>query len=232
MKSIEHYYREAGEWGDDQYESLRVSRNRMWVFAVICLFVAGGAVVAVAALAPLKEIEPYVIEVNNISGRVTVNQSLKDKVAYTAENLVSEHFISKYIRECEGFDHKYKNDWYRNCQLMSGEKVASRYIDFMTNNPASPNKVLREGETREVFIKSIVKLNDYAVHVRFSTTDYLKGIKNPIVKDWAAVLDFSWGKKLVDQEDSQYRYINPLGFYVTKYRKDQELIKGRPGDAS
>ena len=104
---------------------------------------------------------------------------------------------------------------------MSSTGVSDEYVEYMKNDPRSPYKTLDEKEHDDVYIIDMNHLNESSVLVHVDLTAYRKNAK-PKRTRWAIVMDFEWKGIPTDNE---YRYFNPAGFSVTRYRKDQMLIE-------
>src|ERR687892_2444097 len=91
------------QWHQDLYGSAVVSRNRWFVLGVVALIVATLEAGALMALAPLKAVEPYVIQVDNDTGMTTVLEPLKEK-SLSENEAVTKFFIVKYVVARETYD--------------------------------------------------------------------------------------------------------------------------------
>ena len=92
---VAEYFEAARGWDFDRAQAERRSARRAWVIAAVATAVALTAVVAVAALTPLKSVQPFVIRVDNATGVVDVVPVLKGKVAES--EAVTRYLITQYV---------------------------------------------------------------------------------------------------------------------------------------
>ena len=71
-------FRDARRWDEDRLASALRSRRLAWATAGVAGGLAVVAVGAVALLAPLKTVEPFVVRVDRVSGAVDVMRGLSD----------------------------------------------------------------------------------------------------------------------------------------------------------
>jgi len=96
---VVEYFAAARGWDFDRVQAERRSARRAWVIAAVATTVALAAVVAVAALTPMKSVEPFVIRVDNATGVVDVVPVLKGKSAES--EAVTRYLIPQYVIDRE-----------------------------------------------------------------------------------------------------------------------------------
>ena len=140
-KDFEAYLREARSWETDKLQQLERSRTIAWRVAVGSAVLATAAVLALAALTPLKRVEPFVIRVDNSTGIVDVVQTLKDGNT-TYDEAMNKYFTQWYVRYREGYSKELAPDYYTNVGLMSVGLEQQKYFEFFNpKNPLSPLNV-------------------------------------------------------------------------------------------
>jgi type IV secretion system protein VirB8 len=87
-------------------------------------------------------------------------------------------------------------------------------------NPTSPIASLPPGTTIDVEIRSVSSLNENTAFVRFTTTQ-MDGGGQKLAQGWIATINFRYTDADMSAAD---RLVNPLGFQVTRYRKDAETL--------
>ncbi len=97
------YYKAGATWEDDTHRSLRRSRTLAWIVSGVSAVVAVLSLLTLVLILPLKQFEPYVIEVDKTTGYLEIARALKpgdlsQNEAVTAANLV------RYIRARETYD--------------------------------------------------------------------------------------------------------------------------------
>ncbi len=227
MASLDEYFKQANDWGYDLHEANRKWNKRYFILLCLAFLISFTAVLGVVSLAHINKTEPYVVEVNSATAQVNVISPTNFKNYKAAKPLVSM-FIAKYLNECIGFNHKYYKEWAINCQLFSGKEVSAEYVDLLFNSPKSPVILFKKGDTRTVFIHSIIPKgkDKKAVLIDYSTTDKIKGKIDKVVQ-WTGVIEYGFGKKIIDEDEHKFYYINPLGFYIKSFVKNQKFIKAR-----
>lgn len=213
----ERYYQAGATWEDDMHRSLRRSRTLAWLVSGVASVVAGLSLLTLVLILPLKQFEPYVIEVDKTTGYLEVARALKpgdlsQNEAVTAANLV------RYIRARETYDAREIKQNYDLAQLYS-TGTASRDLTwaYTPSNAQSLDKLYGRNVTISVDVKSVSLLNSTTASVRFSTTTRREN--SSTTDNWVAVVKFRYTTTPIKNE---WRFDNPLGFQVIEYRRDQE----------
>jgi len=181
--------------------------------------VAIAASAAVAALAPLKSVEPYVVRVNQTTGSVDVMTGLTGERGVTYNEAVSKSFLAQYVRAREGYLPPAAQENFQFVTILSTPDEQQRWADlYRATNPQSPQILVGPDGSTTVTIRNITFINDKVANVRFSKTVRLgQEVK---VTDWIATLTFAYTKAPMLESD---RIRNPLGFQVDSYRADPEI---------
>ena len=110
---------------------------------------------------------------------------------------------------------------YQAVELMSlGTEERLFHQLIASTNPASPIVLYGREARRTIRIKSIAFLNDRTAQIRFTAT-VQRSSSLPSSSDWIATVAFKFGP--VSSLEAE-RLVNPLGFSVTHYRIDQEVL--------
>ena len=91
------------------------------------------------------------------------------------------------------------------------------------NNPQSPLKTLNQGDTVSINVRSVSLIADGAGIVRFTATRTPVGAASGQTANYVAAISFGFNGRPLRPAD---RYENPLGFQVTRYRRDAEGFVG------
>lgn len=219
-ENFEAYLKEARTWETDKVQESEKSKKVAWRVAIASGAVAFMAVAAVAAMMPLKKVEPYVIRVDNSTGIVDVVEALTDgKTNY--DEAMNKYFTQWYVRYREGYSKELAEDYYYNVGLMSGTQEQQKYFQFFNpKNPLSPLNVFGAYAKVKVSIKSTSFINPTIALVRY-TKEIERGLDKPIITHWAATITFRYTKAPMSEKD---RGINPLGFQVVEYRNDPDAL--------
>ncbi|MBE0703367.1 MAG: type IV secretion system protein [Afipia sp.] len=211
------YYKAGATWEDDTHRSLRRSRTFAWIVSGVSATVAVLSLLTLVLILPLKQFEPYVVEVDKTTGYLEIARALKpgdlsQNEAVTAANLV------RYIRARETYDVREIKQNYDLAQLYS-TAAASKDLTWLytPSNPQSLDKIYGRNVSISVKVKSVSLLNRNTASVRFSTTT--RRDNTSTTDNWVAVVKFRYTSTPMKNE---WRFDNPLGFQVTDYRRDQE----------
>jgi type IV secretion system protein VirB8 len=211
---------EARDWYADRYQCVYVSRNRWLVTAVLALSLAALQAMCLVCLIPLKTVVPFLIREES-SGAVSEVVPLKGERSITLDESLQKYFLAKYVIARETYDAADLAENYHAVALMSDPDVARDFNQSIaSSNPHSPMAVYGLRAKRTLRIKSISFLNDHLAQVRLTAAEQ-KGSGNAVESQWVALAGFRFGA--APGLDSE-RWINPLGFYVTHYRIDQEVV--------
>ena len=217
---FEQYLSEAKSWETDKVKALEQSKKVAWRIASGAGAIAFASVFAVAALVPLKEVEPYVIRVDNSTGIVDVAAAMKDgKTNY--EESINKYFTQWYVRYREGYSKELAEEYYANVGIMSVGLEQQKYYEFFNpKNPLSPLNVFGPYAKVKIGIKSTSFIKPNVALVRY-TKSIERGLDKPQITHWAATITFRYSGAPMKQSD---RNINPLGFQVVEYRNDPDAL--------
>lgn len=211
----------AASWATSVTEDLERSSRRAWTVAIIAAIVALLEAVALVFLVPLKTVEPYTLLVDRQTGNVEALAPLDAQVV-TSDAALTRSFLVQYVIARESFAMPSLQEDYRKVSLWSDGKVREAYQRSMNAaNPASPLSALPKGAAIRTEVKSVSNLAEGRALVRFQTTRIDQGAAPQSPEHWAAIVNYSFSKAEMSEAD---RYVNPLGFQVTSYRRDSETI--------
>jgi type IV secretion system protein VirB8 len=226
--SRQTYYAQADTWAHDIHGSLRASRKVAWFVAAGACLVAVLEGFALASLAPLKTVVPYTITVDKQTGFVETASGLKPG-PLSQDLAVTDAFLAQYVLARETFDANDIQANYRKVAMWTVGGARDAYIrEMAVNNPQSPERVNPPGTVVQTTIKSISLLSPSTALVRFQTEQRYQDGPGEI-RPYAAVVAFKYTGAPMRMED---RFINPLGFEVTSYRRDQETAAALPAPAA
>lgn len=218
---LEAYYEQAQSWSADREAELRGSRKLAWIVAGAACLIAVLEAVALVLLTPLKTAVPYMLMVDRQTGNVQTLDPL-DKSRVAPDAALTRSFLAQYVVARESYSAPALKSDYRKVALWSAEEARSQYIARMqSSNPASPLNTLPRGAQLEVQLESISALGPDTAMVRFTTQRSDGGGMGQPVQRWAAVLTYRFTDKGMSAAD---RLDNPLGFQVTRYRRDPEAL--------
>lgn len=214
-----------------QKDRMKEQRIIMWVgvgFGAVGIVAAGAMAVAIAIMMPLKEVKPYISEVDQVTGVANVISAIgDDKIKLTYQNLMDASNLQNFVINRESYDWNSIQNSLDKVKLQSSNGVYEAMRRFIVESPNSPLQILAKDKIMKVGVVSrpIVNSDTGVATVRFYkavTDDSGKVIQGYPVTHWQATITFDYNHKLSSDEDILN---NPLGFNVTSYRVDQEAQK-------
>jgi len=213
------YFDEAKSWNADRVRAAERSRRFAWIVAGAAGLIAAVSVAAVACLAPLKTVEPYVVRVDRATGDVDVLTALKSSRPITYDEAVTKHFLAQYVRARESWLAPAAEANFRQVSIMSTPAEQERWASaFAPSNPASPQVVYGATGEAQVSIRAISFVANGVANVRFHRTIQMG--QQAVDSDWIATVAYVYTRAPMGEGD---RLLNPLGFQVTSYRADPEV---------
>ncbi|WP_426702141.1 virB8 family protein [Rhodanobacter sp. Col0626] len=216
----------------------RSERRAWWVaFTAIgmALILAGGYYY----MLPLKQKVPYLIMADAYTGTATV-ASLDGDFAMrgiTTREAVNRSNVAHFMLARESYDWALVNlrDW-KTVQTMASPAVKAEYTAmFVSNNP--DGWVKQYGKDRSIRVKLLsIQLigggpgvTPRGATVRFQRSLFNKSNGTTLPLDnKIATIEFTYKENL--EMDDQNRIENPLGFWVTSYRVDDDYATAPPAE--
>lgn len=221
MTEHDKYYASALSWADERVVAERRMRKLAWTVAGVSAAIALLLALTLLLLVPLKTVQPYVITVDRQSGSVEMATTLA-KGKLTENEAVVQSQLANYVRVRETFDASDLQTNYRRVQLLSAGPVRSAYVAQMAaGNPASPLRALSPGDTVAIKIKSVSLVGPGSALVRYDAIRTLAGGRAAGATGYVSAMSYGFSGAALRTED---RFDNPLGFQVTRYRRDAEGI--------
>lgn len=208
-------------WAHSVTDDLERSNRRAWTVAIIASLIALVLAIAIAVMLPLKTVEPYTILVDRQTGNVEKLASLDEKMV-AADTALTRSFLVQYVTARESFSQDTLAEDYRKVGLFSDAVTGSEYARAMdAGNPTSPLAYLPARATIKTEVKSVSSLAEGRAMVRFVTTRRDAGAIAQTPQHWVAIINYGYSAAGMSEAD---RYLNPLGFQVTGYRRDAETL--------
>lgn len=211
----------AASWATSVTDDLKRSNRVAWAVAIIAALIALLEALALVFLVPLKTVEPYTLLVDRQTGNVETLAPL-DAQVIAPDAALTRSFLVQYVIARESFTNATLQDDYRKVSLWSHRPVAERYQALMAlNSSQSPLSYLQGGSSIRTEVKSVSALAEDRSMIRFATTivDARGNAQDP--QHWVAIVGHTFTSAAMSEAD---RYLNPLGFQVTSYRRDPETL--------
>lgn len=231
------YFAEARAWEDDVSARTARSERTAWRVAAGSSLIAVLSVCALAAVAPLKTVEPFVIRVDNNTGVTDVISTLTEtdgEIKEGAQDALDKYWIGEYIRRREGYVWDAREYDRETVGLLSGYAVQQEYAAFTDpdKNPNAPVSLYGENAVVRARVNSISFVGEEkgegGERRKTAMARYVKTITRPgslpVASHWTATVVFSYSDAAMD---ASARARNPLGFQTIAYRNDQENVGGR-----
>lgn len=216
---LKAYFAEAASWDHDRLIASNRSRRLAWIVASVASGLAITGVVAVAMLAPLKTVAPYVITVDKATGASEITSPMSRDTPATYNEAVTKYFLADYVRNREGWIPQARQEFFEGVLAMSSRDEQARWTAFYAkDNPKSPQSVFTDLDTVFIAIKSVTFVSKNVAQVRFTKTLQRGGSST----DTPAIATVTFDTTDTPTTEQQ-RFKNPLGLEVQSYRADLEV---------
>ena len=208
-------------WAWSVTDAAERSARRAWLVAAVAAVIAVLEGIALVWLMPLKTVEPYTLLVDRQTGHVEALAPL-DASMIAPDAALTRSFLVQYVIARESFYPESLQEDYRKISLWTGGEERQRYIERMqANNPESPLAYMPRGGTIRVEVRSVSSLGASRSMVRYTTVRTDPGGAPQPPEYWASIVDYGFSNAAMSEAD---RLVNPLGFQVTRYRRDTERL--------
>lgn len=219
--ALADYYENAESWAEDRHQDGERGRKIAWIVAGVAGAIALIEAIALVILLPLKQIEPYAVLVDRQTGFIQPLSLSKDQSIVPDQALVHS-MLAQYVTAREGFNIAALKEDYRKVALWSGGTARSQYIAGMqASNPSSPLASLPRTAVLAAEVRSISPLAADTALVRFAVLRTDQGGVPVQQGFWAAVVRYRFSSAGMSAES---RLVNPLGFQVTSYNRNAEIV--------
>ncbi|MCE2891505.1 MAG: hypothetical protein LW848_10350 [Hyphomonadaceae bacterium] len=224
-----HYYEASSTWAQDTHATLRRSQRTAWIVAGIAVGIAAIQAVALVVLVPLKQTMPYTITVDRETGYVQTTRGVNLGTLSETE-AVAQSFVVQYVLARETFDAADYREQYRKTLAWSQGAAETDYLrDWDKSNPNGIQSRVSPNTRIQVTVKSVTILGPRSAMIRFDTERSESGGGAGMRQPWVASVVYSFSGKPINEQD---RYLNPLGFQISSYRRDAETTQPVPMPAS
>jgi type IV secretion system protein VirB8 len=217
----------------------RRSERRAWRVAFSAVAMALILASGYFYMLPLKEKVPYIVMADAYTGTSTVARLTEDMShrRISSSEAINRSNVAHFVMARESYDLAMLNlhDW-ATVQTMSSPGVKAAYASlYSSTSPDSLYKTYGKDRAIRVKLLSIVLIGgDHGVTpkgatVRFQRSLYDKqtGASHPM-DNKIATMAFTYKTNL--EMDDQSRIENPLGFWVTDYRVDNDYASSAPDE--
>jgi type IV secretion system protein VirB8 len=217
---LRSYYQHGEIWEQEIVKRAKRSRTLAWLVTAMLGAVTLLSLTALVMLVPLKQFEPYIVEVDKNTGYIEVKSGLTRPASLTEQQAITQANIVRFVRAREGYDPFAIEDNFALAALLSTGNAAQALEDlFSAANPKNPAKIYGKTTRVTTQIASVTFPNASTGIVRFSTTR--RTDTDTAIDHWIAVVRYRYTDTPIPNE---WRFENPLGFQVYDYRRDQETV--------
>lgn len=227
---LQGYFREAQSWDADRSARLRRSTTAAWWVAGAGWMCAVAGAAAIVILTPLKQIEPFVVRVDNSTGIVDVVPVYAGGAA--PEEAVTRYFVAHYLTVCERFNFATAESDYEECGAFhSAQRNQAWYAQWTATNPASPLNVHKDGSSVRVQVKSVSFFTRASGLADLAQVRYLKALRQggggeETYSHWVATIQYAYADPAKDPKTRRW---NPLGFKIVDFRTEPEAMVEKTG---
>jgi type IV secretion system protein VirB8 len=209
------------DWELSLAEIQQRSERRAWRIAACALAIAGLSSASLVLVIPIKQVIPYLITVDRVSGQNEL-VSLAANQPASLRIIEAKYWVGQYVRTRERIDRSWMETDFSSVIRWSGRAEARNYAAAIAAMLASERQGKHTPETR-VDILSIGLIDDTHAVVRFLRSALPVNDSAPApASRGTATLVFAIQPMLVGKERDLID--NPLGFRVESYRVDNDLI--------
>ena len=215
------YIADATRWEEEIYHERDVQARRWRLMTFILAGVVLVMALGFAAMMPLKEFRPYVITMDERTGRAEATL-IAQSGPLTQDEAVIRSLIGQYVIQRETYDLYDGQQRYDNVVEMSVTQALGSYRDlWRSENPDYPYALYGDDAKITIQITAISLLNQNTANVQYTKT-LTQGGRNPEQEDFVAIVGFDF----IARETGLAGVIrNPLGFVVKSWRADR-VYKG------
>lgn len=215
----------------------RRSERRAWGVAFTAVALALILAAGWFYMLPLKQKVPYLVMADAYTGTATVARLNGDFAmrGMTTREAINRSNVAHFVLARESYDLALVNlrDW-TTVQTMAAAGVKASYVNqFSSTKPDSLIKQYGKDQAIRVKLLSIVLIGGgpgvtpRGATVRFQRSHYHKQTgASRVLDNKIATIEFTYKQNL--QMDDQARIENPLGFWVTSYRVDDDYSSAPP----
>lgn len=221
---VDDYLEQKKSFEEDRIELAKNSAKTAWKCVCGAGVIAILSVGAVIGLTPLKEVQPYMIMVDSLTGNTEVVKPFADAKKTSYGDALDRYWVKTFIDSRNSYEWETIQTGYSTVKLMSADKVFLPYQTYIRGDN-SPTEVFKNLYSVEVKIKAIRFLPTSTEDNRVVLVQFSREIKNrngepaPNYKKtiWEATLTFDYLASINTEDE---RLLNPLGFNVTSYKEN------------
>ncbi|WP_375608478.1 MULTISPECIES: virB8 family protein [unclassified Bartonella] len=218
-EQLNSYYEESRGLERDLISEFIRSRRTAWrVAGAVGLFGLFGMICGVVGFSQPAP-TPLVLRVDNATGAVDVISIMREHETSYGE-VVDRYWLNQYVLNRETYDYDTIQLNYDTTALLSAAAVQQEYLKIYEGENAR-DKVLSNKARITVKVRSIQPNGLGQATVRFTTQQHDSTGAAGAKQHQIATIGYTYVGSPMKSSD---RLLNPLGFQVTSYRSDPEIL--------
>lgn len=193
-----------------------VERTRWFLMAMALTGCLIAALFAIASMAPLKTVIPYIIEVDKITGDARASQI--EAKRYTIDDKQKKYFIGRWVKKTVDLDPYTTESSIKEAFMFVRGKAIDEYRSLMQSLRPMERLAKDKTLTRTVNIISINFIAEGSALVRF-TTEERTGSGDPFSKRFVANIHFEVVPPVTEKDILE----NPNGIFITHFAIQEEI---------
>jgi type IV secretion system protein VirB8 len=207
-------------WYSNRYQLVLVQKKILSFFSILAMISVVIAVIFVKKFTESKSFEPYVVELEEKTGVMNVVENITNE-RLTADESIKKFYLKSFLDAVEGYNYVTFQDDRRKAFLFSTQQVYRATMQkFSQKLETSVVNILGRNASLTIKIKSIVFLAPKVASVRYVIYCDKPSARMPAEKHMIANIEYEFIDIKLNQDD---RFINPLGFRVTKYNFGEDV---------
>ncbi|EJF87071.1 virB8 family protein [Bartonella rattimassiliensis] len=218
-KQLSSYYEESRGLERDLIDEFVRSRRAAWrVASAVGIFGLFGMICGVVGFSQ-EAPTPLVLRVDNTTGAVDVISIMREHETSYGE-VVDRYWLNQYILNRENYDYDTIQLNYETTALLSAAAVQQEYYKIFDGENAR-DKLLSNKARITVKVRSIQPNGYGQATVRFTTQQHESNGTIGPKQHQIATIGYTYVGTPMKLSD---RLLNPLGFQVTSYRSEPEIL--------
>lgn len=193
-----------------------VERDRNFILALIFGLAFIAVVVTLMRMMPLTRVEPYVVQVDKVTGRAEATKAAAQ--AYKPGSNEKQYFIVNWVRGLFTLDPNTTEQALAEVYENTRGKAVDEFTDYVNKTKPIVRVRTEAGLTRTVEIKSFSPLNEQSALVRLVTEERAIN-KAPIRRSYVVTVHYVIHPPNTEAEIMK----NPIGLFVTHFAINEDM---------
>jgi type IV secretion system protein VirB8 len=211
-------------WEYDLVLQERRSRVLAWRVAIFAGAVALLSLLSLVSILPLKEVIPYVVKVDDVTGDASIVQSAASYV--NGSDINDKHWLKRYVVARDRYDYYLLQTDFDFVKNLSGPSALRTYVEQFSEPVKIQDKYKDQVKIIPEILSITITRKGYAtVRYQVSILDRRKS-ETPFIQRKVATIAYSYDVKRTGTSAEMIE--NPLGFTVDGYQTETEFETTKP----